>query len=1156
MNSMVMRIMSMAGGGRYIRYIMLVGLLAVPLMAVFAFGGSLKSKIIIGTITFVTLLVLLGIFLLIMSMRRKKKGNQLSKALQKNAGSGEVSGIESMRSNFEEGVDKLRKAGKNVYDLPWFLLAGQAGSGKTEAIRRSHSKEDFPPGLNDLMQGVGGTLNMNWWFTNLGIVLDTAGRVFEEKIETGKTSEWQEFLKMLKRVRKNTPINGFLLAIPADSLIRDDVSEIEKKASHVAEQITLVQNVLGVRFPVFILITKSDFIPGFREFVGNITEPNLQQQMLGWSNPNGLDEPFEPEHVDKYLEDVITKLRKRRLTYLLDPRAADGKKRLDDLDALFAFPEELKSAVPNLRRYIEIVFSLNPWSQKPLFIRGIYFTSSLQQGDALDKAIAEVMGKNLGDLALSSFKKETPLFLRDSFFQKIYKETGLVTNSGEVKGSMRRRTMMFGGTCVVGILLVLAAAIFGSSAFRKSIGNEYSHWQFAESQYQESMELDRQYDWGRPIVYDTGIDDTFETEKDVTFEVTDQTYTLTTYLERMSIFAESDLEIPKVFSLLKFFDDVFTGDRVDRKEAFRHLYEDAVILPILDNGRKKLKGVSKENWSDLYASGLHALIQIQILLNQTERDSDYAAKFYEQLDELYYFLTEERLGSKFEEIYAGVFTDSYVDSSNWPNEDFSQSYAPISTLEDERLASVANGLSLWIGEIGDIRVKQEEDMKQLAEVLKVLELVGQVENGFLNKATANTITNMRAINELAKEHANFVDSIKDLTVEGQDFTFTGYYLNQVNQAKETVDSRVNDLNEGVNTTSKGDGMLSRAILDRVETQREDLVQSFERVADPELIKRFEEADRNFLDAETGIEARIAFYRELAAYLQNLKKVELEDWEMGAAILDDLRGQHKLVFAPSEKFTVEQQVNIEKFKTIADDRLEKAGIRLFKGYQRLLLAELKQQVGFPVFADADRIMTEEEISELEDNLDAIVENVSEFKSKMDPVEASEFDLMLESIEKVSEFAQTYLTPDMARESVTIILPSLEDISSESLSDTIIWRARFVQLTGFDKQRRIGNRAETLGEIDLSEGEITLLFTSTVEGEIGDVGRLRISGGWAPLQLLLRDEDKVKSAGRGKYIYRDKVSVSAYKPLAYALLLELPKELPAADEWPRIFDLKGF
>ena len=115
---------------------------------------------------------------------------------------------------------------------------------------------------------------------------------------------------------------------------------------------------------------------------------------------------------------------------------------------------------------------------------------------------------------------------------------------------------------------------------------------------------------------------------------------------------------------------------------------------------------------------------------------------------------------------------------------------------------------------------------------------------------------------------------------------------------------------------------------------------------------------------------------------------------------------------------------------------------------------------------------------------------------------------------------------------------------------------MQLAGFDNMKRIGKKSETLGEVDLDEESISVLFTATVDSSPGDVGRVDISGGWAPLQLFLRDEDKIKSAGRSKYIYLDQVSAHAYKSLTYGLLLELPKELPKVDEWPRTFDLKGF
>ena len=37
-------------------------------------------------------------------------------------------------------------------------------------------------------------------------------------------------------------------------------------------------------------------------FFDTLTDPQLQHQMMGWSNPDPLDEPFKPEAVEKHLE--------------------------------------------------------------------------------------------------------------------------------------------------------------------------------------------------------------------------------------------------------------------------------------------------------------------------------------------------------------------------------------------------------------------------------------------------------------------------------------------------------------------------------------------------------------------------------------------------------------------------------------------------------------------------------------------------------------------------------------------------------------------------------------------------------------------------------------------------------------------------------------
>ena len=186
-------------------------------------------------------------------MERGIAGNLSAAPSQINAAQ-KLADLDSLRRSFQAGVDKFKAAGKDLYSLPWYVLVGQPGSGKTEAIR--HSAIGFPPGLQDQLQGAGGTINMNWWFTNHAIILDTAGRLMFEEVAPGGTSEWQEFLKLLRTSRPNCPINGMLLVIPAESLLKDTADVIAKSAGKIAQQLDMIQRTLGVRFPVFVLITK------------------------------------------------------------------------------------------------------------------------------------------------------------------------------------------------------------------------------------------------------------------------------------------------------------------------------------------------------------------------------------------------------------------------------------------------------------------------------------------------------------------------------------------------------------------------------------------------------------------------------------------------------------------------------------------------------------------------------------------------------------------------------------------------------------------------------------------------------------------------------------------------------------------------------------
>ena len=390
--------------------------------------------------------------------------------------------LDDLRKKFEDGVEKFNAAGKDIYSLPWYLLVGPAGSGKTEAMR--HCNVGFPPGLQDYLQGAGGTLNMHWWFTNHAVVLDTAGRMFMEDIAPGEGSEWEEFLKLLKRTRPHTPINGMLLVIGADSLIKDSAEDIESKAGRIARQLDTIQRTLDVRFPVYVIITKCDLIAGFREFFDTLRDPALQHQLLGWSNPAPLDQPLQPELIEEHMRTVRQRLERRRLGLILDPARGGGgstsaaaSRPIDDIDALYALPEQFERITPRLRRYLELIFSGGEWSPKPLFLRGIYFTSSMREGEALDHDLARALGVTLDKLPGGKvWEKERSFFLRDVFMAKAFKERGLVTRHPSVQRQQRHRRLLLAGTVSAATALVLALTIYGQQQLSRSVEAPRDFW--------------------------------------------------------------------------------------------------------------------------------------------------------------------------------------------------------------------------------------------------------------------------------------------------------------------------------------------------------------------------------------------------------------------------------------------------------------------------------------------------------------------------------------------------------------------------------------------------------------------------------------------------------------------------------------------------------
>lgn len=429
--------------------------------------------------------VLLLLYLRLLKWLKKRKAAPMERDLLQSTSTtpqgisepANVARLDDLRKKFGDGFQKFQSAGKSIYSFPWYMIVGEPGSGKTEAIR--HCNVGFPPGLQDEFQGTGGTINMNWWFTDHAVLLDTAGRLMFEEVESGGSKEWKEFLDLLKKYRPRCPVNGVLLVIPSDSLIKDTADIIEQKASKIARQFDVIQRTLDVRFPVFVVITKSDLINGFRDFFDHLEDPQLQHQILGWSNPAPLDEAYNPDFVDQHYKAIQGRLFRRRLALLREVLSEEpGTGKMRTADTLYAFPQSLGKITTRMARYLELIFSVgSKWSGKSLFFRGIYFTSSMREGSALDEDLAESLGVPIDSLPDGRvWERDRAYFLRDLFTKKIFREQGLVTYATNANKQHRRRKTAVLISAAASVLLLFFLTLYARGQFRKSIGEVKSYF--------------------------------------------------------------------------------------------------------------------------------------------------------------------------------------------------------------------------------------------------------------------------------------------------------------------------------------------------------------------------------------------------------------------------------------------------------------------------------------------------------------------------------------------------------------------------------------------------------------------------------------------------------------------------------------------------------
>jgi type VI secretion system protein ImpL len=264
----------------------------------------------------------------------------------------------------------LAKQGDPLYVLPWYMVLGTPGSGKSSAIRSARLPSPFPEAVNPAGSG---TRFCDWWFTEHAIILDTAGKYTAATMAAADQDEWQRLLTLLLAARKKETLNGLVVTVSAEQLFESDGDTLAEEGRAIRLRIDELMRVLGAKFPIYILVTKCDQIYGMEQLAKNLPGSFFNQPM-GLVNED-LTRPLG-DVIHLTLDTICERLRDMRFM-LLD-------KMQGDKTGLLLLPEEIRTLQPGLEIFLQGVFRVNPYQESPL-MRGIFFSSALQNGTSISR---------------------------------------------------------------------------------------------------------------------------------------------------------------------------------------------------------------------------------------------------------------------------------------------------------------------------------------------------------------------------------------------------------------------------------------------------------------------------------------------------------------------------------------------------------------------------------------------------------------------------------------------------------------------------------------------------------------------------------------------------------------------------------------------------
>ncbi|QNI33789.1 hypothetical protein H7849_07680 [Alloacidobacterium dinghuense] len=316
------------------------------------------------------LLVLLGVAaattILVLHFRKKKREGS-TKNVQGNTE------LDTLLRDAEKKLASAQRTGAKTLDsLPLLYMLGEANSAKTTTVMKSGLDPELLGGQMYRDQDIVATPVANLWYTQQCVIVEAGDAVRRSP------ALWS---KLIRRTRpkayraamgSQAPIRAAVVCMSCEQFLGASATEaVAASARQNNQMLRDLAQQLGTEVPVYVILTKLDRVPGFTEYVRNLSNEEASQALGIPTARSGVSSGLYAEQATREVTNAVDQLVFSLGEYRLEMLSRENDQR--NVDPVYEFPRELRKLRNNLSSYLVELARPSHLNANP-YLRGFYFT--------------------------------------------------------------------------------------------------------------------------------------------------------------------------------------------------------------------------------------------------------------------------------------------------------------------------------------------------------------------------------------------------------------------------------------------------------------------------------------------------------------------------------------------------------------------------------------------------------------------------------------------------------------------------------------------------------------------------------------------------------------------------------------------------------------